>query len=396
MKRSIIPLLTVVTVISIVFAGCVPEEAPTEAPTEALPEVAGIPPEPPGFPQPNPYWGLGFKPDGTPYKFGNIICDLSDYMWVVNYGTAGKTLRMSGAEVWDYDCEWDLDRQIQTIEDLIVKGADAIIMFPIDFAGTGPAVDKAGKAGVPVFNIDCASDSEYQTFITHYDQYEFGAARATILMDEAKRLDVPLHVYEFNAPMSLDVVQQLMIGYQRVEDANPDIFSHVIEAPDLGANWSNEYAMSMVVDIFTAHPELNAISSVNVFDGIEGALKSVDRWYPIGHPKHVIYASQNDAPAACDGLRDEYIDGVISNDCWAMADCSAKALLTYVCLGKPVPKDVVLPTEIITKENVNINPWKGPMRWGDMLEENSDISTWPVLDLSPYFETPTMEMKLER
>ena len=45
----------------------------------------------------------------------------------------------------------DVEAQIRIMEDLIIKGVDAIVVVPIDSKGIVPGIEQANKAGIPVF-----------------------------------------------------------------------------------------------------------------------------------------------------------------------------------------------------------------------------------------------------
>jgi len=54
----------------------------------------------------------------------------------------------------------------------------------------------------------------------------------------------------------------------------------------------DELAMNAIMDAFPTHPELNAIYlNGGMFDGTIQALKALDRYYPIGDPRHVVWVA---------------------------------------------------------------------------------------------------------
>jgi len=218
MKKFVILLVTVLMVAGIVFAGCAapapapaptptPEPTPTPAPTpEPTPEPTPppafeVPPEPAGFPQPNPLWGLGFKPDGTQYNFPVLQNDLTVDYWMVAGKTAHKILTMAGAHSDFYDASWGVETQVAQMEDVIEKGVDAIYLYPTDTAGTHPVVDAAGAAGIPVFNCDVSSESDNTVSLSTYDQSKKGAIAGEMMIEVAERMDEHLYVYELWCPM---------------------------------------------------------------------------------------------------------------------------------------------------------------------------------------------------
>jgi ribose transport system substrate-binding protein len=402
MKKFIIPLLTIAVVFTVVFAGCVPAAAPEVTPPPVTPPPVTPPPvtppvtpppagptipsEPPGFPQPNPYWGLGFKPDGTAYQFAVMPITLGVPYYKVISDVLETQLKMSGAEVDVFNADWVLDTQIAQIEDLITRGADAIAIVAVDPSGVVPAVDKATQAGIAVFanEVEMRSENVISTCVA--DNYVKGQLAGQAMVNAAEAMNKKLYVYELWCPMEFEICQDRTKGFHAVVDGNPLI--EVVPGP---ATYWDEEVISALTDAFPAHPELNALY-VNAVgdDATVTSLKTLNRYYPIGNPGHVVCVLQDGSPTVLEQLRLGYFDGAPSNSPWAGSDITAKVLLTYVCLGQPVPKKVVKPVEIITPENVGISPFGAPMRWGDMLGAEPDITQWPILDMAPYgITTPT-------
>jgi ABC-type sugar transport system substrate-binding protein len=392
-------VLVIVVIMGIALAGCTQPETPSaetpsaETPSAETPSAetpsTGIPAEPEGFPQPNPLWGLGFKPDGTPYNFVFASADVTNPYWKICNVTFLKICDMAGAETESYNANWDLDTQISTIEDMIERNVDAIGLYPVDSAGCSPAVSMAERAGIPVFCVDVPVESEELTFVCTYDQYSKGKIAGEIMTDVADELGKELNVLELWCPMSLSVCADRSNGFNDVVGPHPLVT--VVQSVPTKAQ--DELAMNTITEVLPANPEINAIYlNGGMYDGTISALKELDRYYPIGNPEHVVWVAQDTHPSAAEALRDSYLDGVGINDPWALADASGKACLTYVCLQESIPNEIILPMERVTPENLDISPYGGEMRWGPMLVANPDVETWPLLDMAQYgMPTPSFE-----
>jgi len=376
MKKFVILLVTGAIVASIVLAGCAKAPAPAPAPAPA-----GIPAEPGGFPQPNPYWGLGFKPDGSPYKFVYVSADLDNDYWVIANKVCDSQLRRAGAEVTSHDASWNLERQVAIVEDVIQQRPDAILLYAIDTAGTGPVVDKAGQAGIPVFSVDIPTDSDYVTMLASYDQYQKGKLCGERMVEIAETMGKHLYVHHILCPQSFEVCVLRADGFNDAVEDSPLVSQPITSAGEA----LDELAMNAILDTFPSHPEINAVYIEGaMYDGTKMALKELGRWYPIGNPEHVVWVAQDETPTACESLRTSYLDGCGINSCWALGDLTAKGVLWNVCLGQSIPKEILLPAAMVTPENLDISPYGEPMRWGDMLMDVPDISTWPILDMEKY------------
>jgi len=193
-----------------------------------------------------------------------------------------------------------------------------------------------------------------------------------------------------------DVINEYMES-----DGDPPITVTQVQGESL-----EDVTLTAIMDAFPARPELNAIYIDNcMYEGSGMAMKNLGRYYPVGHPEHIVWIGQDDTPAALAALRENTIDAVAVNSPWAIGDACGKAVLNYVVLGKPLPgeatpygKDLYFGMEEpLTPETVEISPYGGPCRWGDMFAKVADPAGWPILDLTEWgMPTPTYQELLEQ
>ena len=387
MNKLIVPVITVIVVISTILSGCAqpapaPEPAPAPAPAPAPSPTPQIPTEPAGkWPQPNPYWGLGFKPDGTEYQFAVEALGLGFSYWVVVAKSCQGYLQRSGANCELHDPNNTLDTQISQMEDSIAKNVDAIVLFATDSAGMAPVTDRAGEAGIPVFCFDIEVYSDAVVHRTTYDNADKGALGAQALVDAAERMNVDLNLYQVVSLVDIQSCASRQEGFEAAIAGNPLVAS-VIKSP---VSDTPDDAMNAIADTLPAHPELNAIYlNCGDADSAKMGLTNLGRLHDLDHPDHVIVVVQDGFPSALAGLREDWVDGCPINSPWAIGDIVSKAVLTNICQGKTVPALVEIPLELITKANVDTSPYGGPMRWGDMIEANPDPTIWPILDTEQF------------
>jgi ABC-type sugar transport system substrate-binding protein len=394
-------LLAAIVVVVMVVAGCAkpaatpaptptptpaPAPSPTPAPAPSPTPSASIPSEPAGFSQPNPYWGLGFKPDGTPYKFGELAFALGEMYQVTANVTCTTQLRMSGAQVDMLNADGDLQKEIAAIEDLVAKGYDALVVRPVDSIALAPVCEAAEAAGVPVFTSDCSIKSDKLTFYGGYDQVEKGRIMAQKAIEQAEKLNKPLYVYEVMCYVAAEPCVSRSDGFHEAIENNPNI---TIVKTDLGEA-QDELAMNFIVDFLPAHPEVNCIYlGGGMFDGTIRGLQQLDRYFKIGDPRHVVWVAQDEFPAALEALKASYLDGVGINSCWMNGNIAAQAVLNSVCLGVQIPKKILMPMVAITPETAEKSMYPlldGTMalHWGDQIVKEPDQTKWPILDLSQW------------
>ena len=397
-KLSLPFLVIVVTVASLALFGCtntaqspeptstIPAETTTPAVTPSVPdpsqepEVTTIPAEPAGYPQPNPYWGLGFKPDGTPYKFGIAAAGLHLDWWLTAHKVVQGQLAMSGADVTLLDAQLALDSQISIVEDFIAQDMDGIVMLPLDYAGMAPSVDAAWAQGIPSFAFDTPVDTDSLAWYCGTSATDMGRLGGQMVVELAEKENEQIYVYNVYCPLSFDICVSRIDGFYEAIQDHPLIT--VTDGPEAV---EFEVALNAVSDFMPSHPEYNTIyTNGSMHIGAIEALKNLGMYYPIGDPNHINLFGLDDTPAAVEALRGNYLDGCVGNTPWAVGDLTAKAVLTQVCLGETIPKTMYLPVDAITPDNVDTSPYGVDMRWGPMLEQEPDPTKWPILDMSSF------------
>jgi ABC-type sugar transport system substrate-binding protein len=423
MRRTIIPLMLILTAVILVFAGCAqpaPETpttptapttpttpttptAPTEptTPTLQIPTTAsGHPLYAPELANLNPFGeNLAKKPDGTPYQFAItylfLACDP-----VMNYnGIAHSLLQRAGGEVEYFDANFDAEVQMAYIEDLITvpgKMKDGIIINAVNEHALVPAVEAATAAGLPCFAYDIKIYTDDLIALVWRD---FTGVRGTgsdvvgqFFVDLAERENKQLNIYEVWGEMTMETAHARHEGFHKAVDGHPLIT--VTESPD--THWSADLSAQFIMDAFTANPELNAVYQHGAgCSGIMEGLRGIDRLYSIGEPDHVVVGTNDSDMSARELMEDGYLDAYLTHGGWHLMDGIVKQMLTYVCTGKTdlVEKEVLMPTFLVTYDNHETEFFFGALSYPMMPANEWD--KWPVLDMTSIgIETPTEDMKL--
>ncbi|GAH49863.1 unnamed protein product, partial [marine sediment metagenome] len=141
---------------------------------------------------------------------------------------------------------------------------------------------------------------------------------------------------------------------------------------------------SLVMDAFTAYPELNGVyvHGGGCTGAVEG-LRSIGRLVLHGDPDHV-YVVTNDCDSLLAKLLDDgLIDGFGSHGSWDLVDTATKLMFTYVILGEPVAPNVFIPITVVTADNIGTaRQLGGPAGYPWWMPADYDL--WPVLDAWNY------------
>jgi ABC-type sugar transport system substrate-binding protein len=308
------------------------------------------------FLQPNTLWGIGIKPDGTPYKFLHVAPFMGHEFMVTVDGAMRTICERAGAKYSTIDAAANLENQQAALEDALVSKPDGIFISVIDAPSFAIYMEKAARTGIPIFEYDhCTFHEKVTSSVTH-DQVRMGEVAGQWFLDYQKKTGKELHIYEVWAMYSQEGVQKRHRGIRNILDGKPNIT--ILESPDTKSR--SEIAQDAVLDAFSTHPELNAIvAHYNMTIGITESLRTLGKLYPIGDPRHIPIITMDEVPSVLDHMRE----------------------------GLDVPKEIIMDTYMVTVENMDQSRWGAPAIWGDMLRQEPNFNKWPILDC-PYIETP--------
>jgi len=320
------------------------------------------------------------KPDGTPYEVIVLFPGVFD-MWLSSAARYLKScIWRAGGEVTLYDAHWNDTRQLATFEDALLKKPDAFLIWPLNPLAFEDYIPRAEESGIPCFNFDVAIDSPLITGFTGHDQELLGYSPGQYVVARYKDDPGPVKILEiWGNPIHLGSKCRYD-GFKRALGDDPKFIVYESVACD----FKPALALSAVMDGFTANPDLDVIFSQSnaMADGIVSALKETGHAYKIDEPGHITYVGVDATIPGVNYTREGYMDGSsLSSPIWNM-DTSLKQIITFVCLGQPIDKKIILPAAFINRDRLDyslINP--------DIFPEN-DWNHWPILDDPDIIPTP--------
>ena len=426
MKRFAVPLLAAVVVVALVLGGCT-AQAPTEPTAPTTPSTPTTPTTPTTPSEPtepaaeltakdipelaelvskgmldgdllmNPFGeDFAVKPDGTPFRFAaSYICLANDWMVYSDLVTL-SLVRRAGAEINSFDPNFDANKQIAYVEDQVTVGdVDAMFGSICDETLLEPTIEWAYDQGVPMFQYDTGTkeSDKIGAFVWH----DFTGPHGTGTLGQkfveiAEKENRHLYIFELWGHKGMVTSFERHEGFHSVVDNYPDLVT-VIESAD--SQYSHEIGANLVADAFQTNPDLNAVfvhgaASAGVPQGLEAAGK----WYPVGHPDHVICGHTDYDVVLMDWFKDGYVDFLGAHGPWDLVDAGVKLGFQNIVLGQSVPRIVDLPMDAFTLEELYTTKMFGAVRaWTEM---PADCDLWPVLDTTEVgIETPTKEMRMQ-
>lgn len=285
---------------------------------------------------------LGFA-QGRP-KVGLVTINLQALFFKQVNDGARKAASEKGVDLIIVDGQNDPAKQVRAIETFVTQKVDAIIVLAIDVNGIRPAVETARRAGIPVIAVDAkVSVPPANTFIG-VDNYKAGVEIGQWLAKYVReKMGGKANVGIVGALNSF-IQNQRRDGFVKALQEVPGI--RVVATVD-GQN-VQEIALSAAENLITANRNLDFVYATGepALIGVIAAVQSqrvTDRIKVVGWDL---------TKQAIEGIDKGYVLAVVQQDPYQEG---YQAVLTALKLkaGERVPPEILIPTTIVTKENVN-------------------------------------------
>lgn len=166
-----------------------------------------------------------------------------------------KAAEAEGNKTVVVDAQQDSTKQLQVVEDFIAQDVDAVFLNPVDKDAIEPALQKLDEAGIPVVNFDSAvGNLDLVDAYVATDNIQAGK-----LCGEAMLKDFPDggKIAVLNYPANSACVDREKGFLETIEGKGFEI----VETFD--AEGTVEKGQNITSDILQAHPDLDAIFSIN-------------------------------------------------------------------------------------------------------------------------------------
>ncbi len=252
-----------------------------------------------------------------------------------------STAQKHGMEVTVVDARESPAQEIRNLEDLAVRGVDAVIMITYYAEAVQPGVQALNDAGIPIVVMSSALAGTGQ-FNAHLAADTLGTARQAGEY-YVKALNGKGKVAQIEGRPGSLVNQARGNGWHEVIDKTPGI-----EVVARGiANYSRTEALTLMQDFLQAHKEIDAVYCHN--DNMaKGALQAIEE---AGRAKEMWLTG-------FDGITVESFD-MIANDrlrgsfVYPTFGAEAVEVAAAILEKKDVKKEIVFASPMVTKENLS-------------------------------------------
>ncbi len=256
---------------------------------------------------------------------------------------AAKAIGGDDAKVYIESAQYDLNKQVNQIDNFIANGVQIIVLNAVDSAGIAPAVRRAKDAGVIVIAADVGADGGVDATVTS-NNYQAGVQAGEFIID---KIGENGNVIIVNGPPVTAVIDRVN-GAKEVFAKYPGIN---ILSENQNAGGSRDGGLRVMTDLLTAFDSVDAVFAINDPTGIgcELAIKQAKR------QDEMFIVGVDGSPDAEVVLKeaDSIFEATPAQDPYTMAETAVKIGWDIIQGNKPAEDLILIPVELITKENVN-------------------------------------------
>ena len=252
-----------------------------------------------------------------------------------------------GYDVVVVDGDRDVQKQANQIDDFLTKGVAAIILNPCDRQSIGPAIEKANRAGVPVFTCDLKCVAEGAEVVSHVgsDNLQGGKLAGEAMIEALGEQGGKVLVVHFPQANSCQLRVQ---GFEEVIGAyNQGLSAGLIEVvAQLDGGGVRDEGYKVTEDTLQAHPDLRGIFAINDPSGL-GARAALEK---AGKQDQVVIVAFDGQPEGKQAIKDGKIFADPIQFPGLIGKKKVELMMDYFA-GVEVEKEVLIPTELYKQED---------------------------------------------
>jgi inositol transport system substrate-binding protein len=238
------------------------------------------------------------------------------------------------------DAQRSPERQVQQVENFIAQKVDAIILNPCEVEASSPAVSKARAAGIPIVNVNSETKAEPNAFIGSRDEESARIAMECI----AQRLNGQGNLVMMQGFLGQAAQIKRDQGAREVLTARPGLKLLAEQT----AEWDRAKAMALMENWIQSYgPKLQAVFAQNDEMGM-GALLALEQ---AKLKDKILVVSVDAIGDALQAVKDGRLDATVFQDATGQGGTAVETALKLV-RGEPCEKQVYIPFQLVTKDNV--------------------------------------------
>ncbi len=251
-----------------------------------------------------------------------------------------KKAQEAGVELITVDAERSALKQVEQVESFIAQGVDAIIMNPCEVEASSPAVTKAQAAGIPIINVNSETATKPTAFVGSDDVESARIAMKYI----ADRLGGKGNVIMIHGYMGQAAQIKREQGAREILKQYPGL---KLLASQTG-EWDRAKSMSLMENWIQSYGnQINAVFAQNDEMGM-GAVKALT---DAGLKDKIVVVSIDAIPDALQAVQKGTLDATVFQNAQQQGSQAIETALK-IMNKQPYEKEVLVPFQLVTKENV--------------------------------------------
>ena len=285
-----------------------------------------------------------------------LLQTLATHPYVATLTNSFKTRAESlGMEVTVFTAIFDAALQAQQMDDAIARKFDLIAVMAAHESAVVPAMSRAKSAGIPVIMVNNTpkegAEDFYVTFVGQ-DQVAMGRVTGEAVLKELKASGRDGgRVALITGALQQGLGPHRVAGFREAMKANPKVQVVAVEdgkwatalSEKIAGQLYARYAASGGLDAVYGMADNQAVAAISAAEaaGISVGTK----------PKQLIVVGSNCLKEGIDAIKSGKLYSSVTQIPSDLGVKTADTVNDYFS-GKKLPKQVLLPTELITKENV--------------------------------------------
>jgi ribose transport system substrate-binding protein len=279
---------------------------------------------------------------------------MQDAVWSTSYKLLQEFAAQSDREIELVFTAADMDvaKQLSDANDLISRGVDVLLLFPIDSKAITSSVKRARDAGVPTMaflrQVYTEATDQADVFVGIDAKYQQVSSASTVF-EKMQKDGAPIgDVLWISGDLRDENSRLRGVGLQEAADK----YGANI-AQDLVGNWDPQQAAAALAPALKAYPDINMISIASdvMMSGVQRVLEDAGKWHPYGDPGHIYLSSVDVFTIGLELLRSGHLDADTLFDVKGMCR-KAVELMPPLADGEEF-EDILIKGPVYTPDNVD-------------------------------------------
>ena len=280
---------------------------------------------------------------------------MQDAVWSTSHKLLNEFAAASNTEIELVFTAADMDvaKQASDANDLISRGVDVLLVFPIDSKAISSSVKRARDAGIPSMaflrQVHADARDQADVFVGIDAKYQqLSSARTVFEKMNADGAEIS-EVLWVSGDIRDENSRLRGVGLQEACDE----YGATI-AQDLVGNWDPQQAAAALAPALKAYPNINHISVASdvMMSGVRQVLQDAGKWAPHGNENHMYLSSVDVFPIGLELLRSGHLDADTIFDVTGMCR-TAVELMPRLAAGETFDSDVLIQGPVFTPANVD-------------------------------------------